>query len=254
MKTTSKTIDSTGQLAENHHSHYPHSPEPIHDHDDHDHEGHDHDHQTGIDDYVRLALMGIIVVASLTGWWRPFMNRDWLAFAGTVIGGFPIYKEAWENLRKRRMTMELSMTIALLSALAIGQFFTAIVIAFFVLFAELLEGYTVGGGRRAIENLINALPRHVTVRRNGQESELKAEELSIGEVIVIRPGERIPVDGTVIRAAAMLTNLRLPENRCRLKKPSRARSLPARSTRMGCWRSGSSELDGIRHSAKSFRW
>jgi Cd2+/Zn2+-exporting ATPase/Cu+-exporting ATPase len=146
--------------------------------------------------------MGVIVIAGLTGWWRPFMNRDWLAFAGTVIGGFPIYKEAWENLRKRRMTMELSMTIALLSALAIGQFFTAIVIAFFVLFAELLEGYTVGGGRRAIENLINALPRHVTVRRNGQESELKAEELSIGEVIVIRPGERIPVDGTVIKGSS----------------------------------------------------
>jgi Cd2+/Zn2+-exporting ATPase/Cu+-exporting ATPase len=97
------------------------------------------------------------------------------------------------------MTMELSMTIALLSALAIGQFFTAIVIAFFVLFAELLEGYTVSGGRRAIEKLINALPRHVTVRRNGQESELKVEELSAGEVIVIRPGERIPVDGTVTK-------------------------------------------------------
>jgi Cd2+/Zn2+-exporting ATPase/Cu+-exporting ATPase len=127
------------------------------------------------------------------------MSRDWLAFAGTVIGGFPIYQEAWENLLKRRMTMELSMTIALLSALAIGQFFTAIVIAFFVLLAELLESYTVGGGRRAIEKLINALPRYVTVRRNGQQSQLKTEELSAGEVIVIRPGERIPVDGTVIK-------------------------------------------------------
>jgi heavy metal translocating P-type ATPase len=202
MKTTSKTIDSTGHLAEESHRHHPHSHGQDHDHHYDDHEGHDHDHQTETADYVRLGLMGIIVVASLTGWWRPFMNRDWLAFAGTVIGGFPIYQEAWENLRKRRMTMELSMTIALLSALAIGQFFTAIVIAFFVLFAELLEGYTVGGGRRAIENLINALPRHVTVRRNGQESELKAEELSIGEVIVIRPGERIPVDGTVIKGSS----------------------------------------------------
>jgi hypothetical protein len=57
---------------------------------------------------IRLGLMSIIVVASLTGWWRPFMDRDWLAFAGTVIGGLPIYKEAWENLLKRRMTMELS--------------------------------------------------------------------------------------------------------------------------------------------------
>jgi len=195
--TTSKTVDSSSQLTEEGHPHHSHTHDQIHDHAEHD-----HDHQTGTAEYIRLGLMGIIVVASLTGWWRLFMDRDWLAFAGTVIGGFPIYQEAWENLRKRRMTMELSMTIALLSALAIGQFFTAIVIAFFVLFAELLEGYTVGGGRRAIEKLINALPRHVTVRRNGQESELPADELSTGEVIVIRPGERIPVDGTVIKGSS----------------------------------------------------
>jgi heavy metal translocating P-type ATPase len=200
METTSKTIDSAGQVANDCHEHDPHSHGHHRDHDDHNHD--DHDHGTGTAEYVRLGLMGIIVVASLTGWWHPFMDRDWLAFAGTVIGGFPIYKEAWENLLKRRMTMELSMTIALLSALAIGQFFTAIVIAFFVLFAELLEGYTVGGGRRAIEKLINALPRHVTVRRNGQERELKAEELSAGEVIVIRPGESIPVDGTVTKGSS----------------------------------------------------
>jgi heavy metal translocating P-type ATPase len=200
MKTTGKTIDSAGRVAGDEHDHEQHSRGHHPDHgDDHDHHGPEHDHETGTGEYVRLGLMGIIVIASLTGWWRPFMNRDWLAFAGTVIGGFPIYKEAWENLLKRRMTMELSMTIALLSALAIGQFITAIVIAFFVLFAELLEGYTVGGGRRAIEKLINRLPRHVTVRRNGQESELKAEELLAGEVIVIRPGERIPVDGTVTK-------------------------------------------------------
>jgi Cd2+/Zn2+-exporting ATPase/Cu+-exporting ATPase len=200
MKTTSKTIDSAGRVADDSHEGDLHSHRHHHDHDDHHHD--DHDHGTGTAEYVRLGLMGVIVVASLTGWWRPFMDRDWLAFAGTVIGGFPIYKEAWENLLKRRMTMELSMTIALLSALAIGQFFTAMVIAFFVLFAELLEGYTVGGGRRAIEKLINALPRHVTVRRNGQERELRVEELSGGEVIVIRPGERIPVDGTVTKGTS----------------------------------------------------
>jgi|HubBroStandDraft_6_1064221.scaffolds.fasta_scaffold06592_3 heavy metal translocating P-type ATPase len=200
MKTTSKTIDSVGQVADDRHEGDLHSHGHHHDHDDHNHD--DHDHGTGTAEYVRLGLMGVIVVASLTGWWRPFMDRDWLAFAGTVIGGFPIYKEAWENLLKRRMTMELSMTIALLSALAIGQFFTAMVIAFFVLFAELLEGYTVGGGRRAIEKLINALPRQVTVRRNGQERELRVEELSGGEVIVIRPGERIPVDGTVTKGTS----------------------------------------------------
>ena len=197
MKTTSKNVLTAVHLEDDIGDHRP----PAHGHHDDREHDHGHDHETGIGQYVRLVLMGIIVIASLTGWWRPFINRDWLAFAGTIFGGLPIYKEAWENLIKRRMTMELSMTIALLSALGIGQFFTAIVIAFFVLFAELLEGYTVSGGRRAIEKLINALPRHVTVRRNGQESELKAEELSAGEVIVIRPGERIPVDGIVIKGS-----------------------------------------------------
>ena len=180
---------------------YAKSPaEPSRDHEDDEHEhGHDHDnhHETGAAGYVRLGLMALVVIASLTGWWRHWMPRDWLAFAATLIGGFPIYEEAWENLRKRRMTMELSMTLALIAALGIGQFLTALVIAFFVIFAELVEGYTVGGGRRAIQKLIDSLPRRVTVRRGGQELELGTHEVAAGETIIIRPGERIPADGIV---------------------------------------------------------
>jgi P-type Cu+ transporter len=165
---------------------------------DHDEErGHANQGKAGVGDYVRLILMAAVILASLTGWWKHLMNRDWLAFAATVLGGLPIFQEAWENLLKHRMTMELSMTIALVAALCIGQFFTALVIAFFVLFAELLEGYTVGGGRRAIEKLIESLPRRVTVRRDGQEREIDAAEISPGETIVIRPGQRVPADGAV---------------------------------------------------------
>src|SRR5437868_9448633 len=169
------------------------------DHDRHRHDEHaqEHHHETSSAEYVRLGLMALIIIASLTGWWRHFMSRDWLAFVATLIGGFPIFEEAWENLRKRRMTMELSMTIALLAALCIGQFLTALVIAFFVLFAELVEGYTVGGGRRAIQNLIDALPRQVRVRRDGEERELGTSDVAAGETIIVRPGERIPADGVV---------------------------------------------------------
>jgi cation transport ATPase len=159
----------------------------------------EHEHEGALAEYVRLGLMALVVAASLSGWWRHWMSRDWLAFAATLIGGFPIFKEAWENLRKRRMTMELSMTLALVAALCIGQFLTALVIAFFVLFAELVEGYTVGGGRRAIQNLIDALPRQVRVRRAGQERELGTNEVVAGETIIIRPGERIPADGMVAK-------------------------------------------------------
>ena len=160
-------------------------------------QGHADERKAGFAQYVRLALMALVIFASLTGWWRHWMSRDWLAFAGTLIGGFPIYEEAWENLRKRRMTMELSMTLALVAALCIGQFLTALVIAFFVLFAEMVEDYTVGSGRRAIRTLIDALPRQVRVRRGGEERELGTNEVVAGETIIIRPGERIPADGVV---------------------------------------------------------
>src|SRR5437867_9267353 len=167
--------------------------------DDHNDRDDDHDqgreHKAGFAEYVRLALMALVIVASLTGWWRHWMLRDWLACTATLVGGFPIFKEAWENLRKRRMTMGLSMTLALVAALCIGQFLTALVIAFFVLFAELVEGYTVSGGRRAIQNLIDALPRQVRVRRVGQERELGTNEVAAGETDIIRPGGRIRADG-----------------------------------------------------------
>lgn len=181
---------------------YPHDSEHNHAGDgEHDLEQHEsaHEHHGGMSEYIRLALMALVVIASVSGWWRHWMSRDWLAFAATLIGGFPIFKEAWENLCKRRMTMELSMTLALVAALCIGQFLTALVIAFFVLFAELVEGYTVGGGRRAIQNLIDALPRQVRVRRGGQEHELATNEVAAGEIIIIRPGERIPADGIVTK-------------------------------------------------------
>ena len=132
----------------------------------HDHHGHDHDddHEEGLDhthgfDWLEAARIALVALAAVAVWfklWEPFSSVSLIGIAGLVVGDWPILKEAFENVLERRMTMELSMTIALLSALAIGQFFTAIVIAFFVLFAELLEGYTVGGGRRAIEKLINA--------------------------------------------------------------------------------------------------
>jgi P-type Cu+ transporter len=184
---------SEREACDHHHSDY-HFDEHHH---NHDHDPHDHHHETGKTDYIRLGLMALVVIASLTGWWRPWMSRDWFAFAATLIGGFPIFEEAWENVRRRRMTMELSMTLALIAALGIGQFLTALVIAFFVLFAEMVEGYTVDGGRRAIQSLIDSLPHRVTVRRDGQERELGTHEVGPGETIIIRPGERIPADGVV---------------------------------------------------------
>jgi len=116
-----------------------------------------------------------------------------------AVGGFPIFHEACENIVHRRMTMELSMTIAIVAALAIREVFTALVITLFVLVAEILEGLTVGRGRQAIQRLVELLPADATVRRRGQWAEVRTTELSRGDEVLVRPGARVPVDGRVIR-------------------------------------------------------
>src|SRR5579863_4331515 len=90
------------------------------------------------------------------------------------------------------------MTIALFSALVIGEFFTALVITGFVLAAEVLEGLTVGRGRRAIQSLLDFLPRTVSVRRIGRVVEVASDQVQIGDSVIVKPGARIPVDGVVL--------------------------------------------------------
>src|SRR5260370_24583415 len=84
-------------------------------------------------DLVRIGLVAVAVLATWFQAWRPFPRFDLLALLATLIGGYPIFKEALSNLFARRMTMELSMTIALVAALTIGEAFTALLIVLFVL-------------------------------------------------------------------------------------------------------------------------
>ena len=116
-----------------------------------------------------------------------------------AVGGYPVWKEAISNLLARRMTMELSMTIALVAAFAIRETFTALIILLFVLVAEMLEEMTVDRGRHAIRALLALLPKHATVRRDGQTMELPIGQIEPGETVVVKPGEEIAVDGTVLR-------------------------------------------------------
>ena len=157
---------------------------------------HEHDFE-----WLELIRIGFVVLAAAAVWfrvWEPFSRISIIGMLATVIGGYPIFKEAFENIVERKMTMELSMTIALFSALAIGEFFTALVITAFVLAAEVLEGLTVGRGRRAIHDLLDFLPRTALVRRNGEVVEILAENLRTGDLVIVKPGGRIPVDGLVL--------------------------------------------------------
>ncbi len=161
-------------------------------------EGHTEDHHLEVADMTRIALVAIACAAVWFRVWEPYPRVSVIGLVAALVGMYPILKEASEALLARRMTMELSMTIAIGAALAIGQFFTALVIILFVLIAEVLEGLTVGRGRRAIKDLLDFLPRNATIRRNGSSREVNASEIRLGDVVVIKPGGRIPVDGEVL--------------------------------------------------------
>ncbi len=163
--------------------------------------GADHEEHGHRVDWADLARISFVALAAAAVWfrlWEPFPQISVIGVAATLIGGYQIFKEAFENVVERKMTMELSMTIALLSALAIGEFFTALVITGFVLAAEVLEGLTVGRGRRAIQSLLDFLPRTVAVRRHDQVIEIASDQVRVGDTVIVKPGGHIPVDGTVL--------------------------------------------------------
>ena len=165
--------------------------------------GHDHDREEPPDHnegWLEWGRVGFVTVVLVLVWAQvvPRVGRiDILALLGVLIGGYPIFKEAIADLLERRMTMELSMTIALVAASVIGEFFTALLITVFVLIAEILEGLTVGRGRRAIRDLLDLLPQTAEVRSAGQVAPRSLSEVGIGDVVLVRPGGRIPVDGVV---------------------------------------------------------
>jgi heavy metal translocating P-type ATPase len=164
----------------------------------------EHDHAFEPSEIVRIVFVALAAAAVWFRLWEPFPHISVIGIAATLIGGYPIFKEAFENIAERKMTMELSMTIALLSALVIGEFFTALVITGFVLAAEVLEGLTVGRGRRAIQSLLDFLPRTVIVRRGDQVVELASEQVQVGDTVIVKPGGRIAVDGVVLSGSSFV--------------------------------------------------
>jgi heavy metal translocating P-type ATPase len=198
-------IAAPAVLDEKGHAHIDHKLEHAHDHA----HGHEHEHPFGWPEAVRIGIVAIAAAAVWFGVWEPYPAFSVIGVVGLAIGGWPIFKEAFENIVERRMTMELSMTIAIVAAAAIGEFFTALVITLFVLVAEVLENMTVGRGRNAIRDLLEFLPREVSVRRAGSIRSVSPEELAGGDAVLVAPGGRVPVDGTVLSGHSFVDQSRI---------------------------------------------
>jgi P-type Cu+ transporter len=150
-------------------------------------------------DLIRIGAVAVALLLSWFGVWKYIAPFDFIAILATLAGGYPMFKEAFENIRERRMTMELSMSIAVIATLLIQQYFTGLIITFFVLIAEYLEHLLVSQGRNVIEKLLALLPHKATVRRGTTEIETDSAEIKPGDIVIVKPGSAIPVDGTIVK-------------------------------------------------------
>jgi copper chaperone CopZ len=156
---------------------------------------------------------GRLVLAFLSGlFWAGSLAADhllgleWLvatlAIAAVVSGGWYVFPRGYRAVTNRALDMNFLMSVAAVGAIIIGAYEEAGSLMFLFAVAQLLETYSMDRARNAIKALMDLAPAEATVLRNGQEVRIPADQVEVGEVVLVRPGGKIPVDGEVIAGAS----------------------------------------------------
>ena len=168
-----------------------------------EHAGHDHAHGGALGENAELIFAGLSGVLLLAGWGieKFSFGPSWLPTASFVaayfFGGFFTAKEAIENIRARRFEIDTLMLVAAVGAAALGKWAEGALLLFLFSLGHSLEHYAMGRARRAIEALAKLAPETANVRRNGTMIELPVSQLQLGDIVIVRPNERLPADGVV---------------------------------------------------------
>jgi Cd2+/Zn2+-exporting ATPase len=165
-----------------------------------------------------MAASGIALGLSwITGWMGlgPTHLPTVFAIASLILGGYPILKSAIKALFIPDLNVDTLVSIAAIAAVSVGAYQEAATVIFIMLLGEFLEHLTVGKTRKAIASLIQLSPKTAWVRREGKEVQVPIEEVKAKEVVIVKPGERIPVDGKIISGCgsinqSMLTGESIP--------------------------------------------
>jgi Zn2+/Cd2+-exporting ATPase len=127
-----------------------------------------------------------------------------LYIASAIVGSVFIWFSAIQGIRERDFTADIPVSLATIAAIAVGQFSAAAVVAVLLLAGGLLEEFVAARAGRALEALESLLPDQVTVRRDGRDELVRIEDLQNGDVVLVKPGERIAVDGAIIGGQASI--------------------------------------------------
>ncbi|NIC01043.1 cation-translocating P-type ATPase [Halobacterium sp. R2-5] len=116
----------------------------------------------------------------------------------TIVGGYDIAKTAYHEVTNRTLGIKTLVTLAAIGAIVIGEYWEAAAVVFLFSLGSYLEGRTMRKTRTALQELLEMTPDTATVRRDGELQEVPAREVEEGEAVVVKPGGKIPVDGTVV--------------------------------------------------------
>ncbi len=158
---------------------------------------------------IKIIAAGVLFVLGLLPCFAETMRLVMLAAAYLIVGG-EILRKAVRNIFKGRMFDEnLLMTIATLAAFAICQYPEAAAVMLFFQIGEFFQSYAVNRSRKSISALMDIRPEAANVLRDGKIITVRPEEVAVGEMIVIRPGEKVPLDAVVEKGATSLNTAAL---------------------------------------------
>lgn len=157
-------------------------------------------------DFLKVGFAGLLAFAGfIIGDYTTYtvISQSFI-LASVAINGLPIIVEAGRGLIEKRVNVDELLAIAIIACLASGEFLSAAVVSFIMVFGALIEEAAAESARKSIQTLIKVSPKQAVVLTRGSEKTVAVEEVKPGDILLVKPGEQIPVDGVVIDGISSL--------------------------------------------------
>lgn len=154
---------------------------------------------------IKILIALVIYIIAIVGNFGNIWIKDELFIISYLIVGFSILKKAIRNIFRGKVFDEnFLMAVATIGAFGVGEFPEAVAVMLFYQIGELFQSYAVDKSRKSISSLMDIRPDYANVIRNNKEEKVDPDDVKIGELIVVKPGEKIPLDGIIAEGTTML--------------------------------------------------
>lgn len=153
-------------------------------------------------------VFGAVLLVVVAGEWMGLFDAltgnvpVWLGTVLVLIAGYPVFRKVIRSALKGNVIAHSLMAMGAVAALVVGEWVTAAIVVFFMRTGDYIEAYTADRARDSLRSLSEFAPETATVIREGEEREIPAGEVRVGETVIVRPGGQVPVDGEVIGGKA----------------------------------------------------